>query len=70
MGLLGDVIVSTRIYECNYKQKGDQLIPQALKYLPGETIQKYLKSNHERWSFPCTKPLTEDYKAVAKRYVL
>ena len=65
MGRLGDVIVSTQIDECNYKQMGDHLIPRVLKYLSGETIQKYHKSNHKCWSFPCTKPLTEDYKAVA-----
>ena len=65
MGRLGDVIVSTRIDECNYKQKGDQLIPRAQKCLPGGTIQKYLNRNHECWAFPCTKPQTEDYKAIA-----
>ena len=65
MGKLGDVIVSSRIDECNYKAMDDQLIGRANKCQPGKNIYGFLKDACALWSFQCTKEDTEDYSAVA-----
>ena len=66
MGRWGNVVVSSRIDACNrLKVQGNKLINRSCKYDPGQKIFGYLHDLHDIWSFRCTKPAAEDYKALA-----
>ena len=66
LGRLGDVIVSSRIDEYGqFMMRGDQMISRGIPYRPGINIHKVFMTNAHTWSFQCTKPGTEEYKAVA-----
>ena len=62
LGRLGDVIVSSKIIKYDkFMMKDDRGSP----YQPGINIRKVFMTNAHTWSFQCTKPGTEEYKAVA-----
>ena len=65
MGRLGDVIVSSRIDECNFKVADKRLIDRGNRFPPGSNIIKFLQHNNKIWSFQCTKPGVEEYKSKA-----
>ena len=66
LGRLGDVIVSSRIDEYdNFMMRYEQMISRGSQYQPGINIHKVFMTNAHKWSFQCTKPGTEEYKAVA-----